>query len=352
MKKKTLNWNEIQKYYDENHTWREVVKYFETSTKTLSIAKKNGLFKTRTISEANVLANKLHPKTLSEKTKKKISESRKKYLIKNPDKVPYKLNHYSKGSSYPENYFNYIFKKYNLEFIKELPISYYSLDFAFNGKINVEIDGEQHYLDKRILNSNGNRDIFLQNLGWETIRIRWSYYQKLSKKEKQIFIEKLINYINNCETKFNVSDLLKEKKYYCSDCGVEITKHSKTGYCIKCVNKRYRKSKRPPYEQLKNEIKISNYSAIGRKYGVSDNAIRKWILNYEKNINNETCSVCNVILTGKGKTNLCHSCYSKRNRKVERPQKEQLLLEIEVLGYLATGRKYGVSDNAIRKWIK
>jgi hypothetical protein len=37
-------------------------------------------------------------------------------------------------------------------------------------------------------------------------------------------------------------------------------------------------------------------------------------------------------------------------RRVERPSYEQLLAEIEALGYLAVGRKYGVSDNAIRKW--
>lgn len=39
-------------------------------------------------------------------------------------------------------------------------------------------------------------------------------------------------------------------------------------------------------------------------------------------------------------------------RKVERPPYEQLLKEIEETSYLAVGRKYGVSDNAIRKWIR
>ena len=35
-----------------------------------------------------------------------------------------------------------------------------------------------------------------------------------------------------------------------------------------------------------------------------------------------------------------------------RPAYLQLLAEIERNGYLATGRKYGVSDNAIRKWVR
>jgi len=48
----------------------------------------------------------------------------------------------------------------------------------------------------------------------------------------------------------------------------------------------------------------------------------------------------------------CVECYKKTTRKVERPPYEQLIKDIEGLGYCGTGRKYGVSDNAIRKWIK
>jgi transposase-like protein len=39
-------------------------------------------------------------------------------------------------------------------------------------------------------------------------------------------------------------------------------------------------------------------------------------------------------------------------RRVERPPYEQLLAEVEALGWSAVGRKYGVSDNAIRKWMR
>ena len=48
----------------------------------------------------------------------------------------------------------------------------------------------------------------------------------------------------------------------------------------------------------------------------------------------------------------CEPCYRKQSRKVERPSLEQLKIDIENLGYSGTGRKYGVSDNSIRKWIK
>jgi hypothetical protein len=41
-----------------------------------------------------------------------------------------------------------------------------------------------------------------------------------------------------------------------------------------------------------------------------------------------------------------------KRRTVERPPYEELKKEVWSHGFLATGRKYGVSDNAIRKWIK
>lgn len=40
------------------------------------------------------------------------------------------------------------------------------------------------------------------------------------------------------------------------------------------------------------------------------------------------------------------------HRKVDRPPYKVLKEEVEKLGYSKTGRKYGVSDNAVRKWLK
>jgi hypothetical protein len=43
-----------------------------------------------------------------------------------------------------------------------------------------------------------------------------------------------------------------------------------------------RRATRPPYAQLIAEIDEMGYLAVGRKYGVSDNAIRKWVRQYER----------------------------------------------------------------------
>jgi hypothetical protein len=39
-------------------------------------------------------------------------------------------------------------------------------------------------------------------------------------------------------------------------------------------------------------------------------------------------------------------------RKVDRPSYEQLIADRAEMSFLAIGRKYGVSDNAVRKWIR
>lgn len=72
----------------------------------------------------------------------------------------------------------------------------------------------------------------------------------------------------------------KEKiKHFC-ECGNEI--HIKSEKCLKCTSLSNRTVERPTYEFLLKEIKETNYCAVGRKYGVSDNAIRKWVKQYEK----------------------------------------------------------------------
>ncbi len=65
------------------------------------------------------------------------------------------------------------------------------------------------------------------------------------------------------------------------------------------------------------------------------------------------CENCNKKITNKARWCLvCQHQFRIKKRKVDRPSLEILLNDVEKLGYRATGRKYGVSDNAVRKWIK
>jgi hypothetical protein len=76
------------------------------------------------------------------------------------------------------------------------------------------------------------------------------------------------------------------KKKKCMDCDKMI--FNKCTRCLNCMNKHKIKTNsdtmnRPSLEQLKNDLKeLKSMVQVGVKYKVSDNAIRKWIKNYEK----------------------------------------------------------------------
>lgn len=54
-----------------------------------------------------------------------------------------------------------------------------------------------------------------------------------------------------------------------------------TKYCsIRCMGLNCRKVERPSKEQLEKDIEFLPMTKIGVKYGVSDNAVRKWLRSY------------------------------------------------------------------------
>lgn len=81
----------------------------------------------------------------------------------------------------------------------------------------------------------------------------------------------------------------------CRRCGKEfLPRSAETRYCSRECRCRHdhrtmrgiaqpekRKVDRPPYEQLIAELEATNFCRVARKYGVSDNAVRKWVRFYE-----------------------------------------------------------------------
>lgn len=162
-------------------------------------ARDKGYITCRTSKEGNRLRIKIHgrPK-LTEEHKQKISKVRREYLKNNPDKVPYKLNHYSKRTSYAEKYFIDLIEKEKIDLKHHKNINVYELDFYNEEKMfYFEVDGDQHYLDKRIIESDKRRNEYLFNLGWFGVRIRWSTYQKLEYHQKEEIVKKLKMYLEN-----------------------------------------------------------------------------------------------------------------------------------------------------------
>lgn len=78
-----------------------------------------------------------------------------------------------------------------------------------------------------------------------------------------------------------LDDLEKIKTHqinYCQRCGKEIT--SISTYCSECFHIMQRKCDRPNREELKDLIYILPFTQIASKYGVTDNAVRKWCKSY------------------------------------------------------------------------
>jgi hypothetical protein len=89
---------------------------------------------------------------------------------------------------------------------------------------------------------------------------------------------------------------LPRRKRRCRRCSRSFLPNNSTQrYCSQACGVRWDRSKlrgrpqptsrrvsRPPYEQLLAEIAATSYCAVGRKYGVSDNAVRKWVKFYER----------------------------------------------------------------------
>ena len=81
-------------------------------------------------------------------------------------------------------------------------------------------------------------------------------------------------FYSNDEIHFGIA-----KRTSCKVCG-EITKNKK--YCsTKCCGFDFRRVSRPPISQLEKEIRSMTWMDIGRKYGVTDNTIRKWARAYK-----------------------------------------------------------------------
>jgi hypothetical protein len=88
-----------------------------------------------------------------------------------------------------------------------------------------------------------------------------------------------------------------ERLRVCDLCGKEyVANYAEQRFCSPHCGSRYdrglprpetRKVDRPPYARLKREVAAMGWSAVGRRYGVSDNAVRKWVRWYEEEMARE-----------------------------------------------------------------
>ena len=198
-KKYKYEWKEIQDFYNTGKTWEDIKNQFGCCFASIAKAVKRGDFITNNKSDAIILAHKKHPESFkhTEETKQKLSKIRIEHLKEHPDQVPYKLNHHSKGPSYPEKYFKEVFELEKMDLGQYKRVSIYELDFYNDSsKLAVEVDGEQHYCDEKIVQSSARKDVYLKENGWIVFRIRWRDYQKLTLSERKKVIKEIKELLN------------------------------------------------------------------------------------------------------------------------------------------------------------
>lgn len=233
----------------------------------------------RTASEASKLVRKNKTFKHTEVSRQKSRESRLKWMKENPEKTAWR----SKNPSYIEVCFSsYLFQyQWGQEFkiIQEKSIFPYFIDFAFENEwIAVELDGSQH-LEIKQKEKDNVRDSILNSLGWTVYRISGASIVKnldVTMQDLHLFLKKRSTSISNKQVGFDLYKSKNRKGRTCKSGKFRTEKENLASFAQRKVKDR------PDLQHLKLDIDLLGYVGTGRKYSVSDNAVRKWLLNYEK----------------------------------------------------------------------
>jgi len=147
-----------------------------------------------------------------EEIRKKLSEARKSWLSKNPEKHPWKRN--SKFNSEPCQKFKDALRSKSIDFHEEFtPLNdrFFAIDIAFPAlKIGIEINGQQHY------NKNGSlkqyyqkRHDLIKDAGWKLYEVHYSIC--FNEKRLQSLIDLIIqnDNLDKADLSFEITQRLK-----------------------------------------------------------------------------------------------------------------------------------------------
>jgi len=207
---------------------------------------------------------------------------RLEFMKNNPEQTAWR----TKNLSYPEKIFIELLEKHKLDkqysIIREKSFFPYFVDFAFEGvNVAVEIDGGQHELPER-KESDKKKNALLNSLGWRVFRV--TAIEVMREGDSVIYrLREFMGsnkFFDNCGIKSNKTIKQLERENLKKQKLIELQQNN--GLTIKkkenCLSQR--RVERPTFERLQQEIKELGYTGTGKKYGVSDNAIRKWIKTY------------------------------------------------------------------------
>lgn len=184
---------------------------------------------------------------------------------------------------------------------------------GYEGQYEVSSLGNVRSLDRYVKTKNGDSKRFVKGVLMKPQKVGVGYYQvKIAGKTRyvqQLVAESFLgfnkdskyevhhidyNKANNSvenlmvvSRSYNVSDSFRHygkkiEKRYCLICNNELSKSTLGNYCIK--HRDYEKTKLHPSIDIivRGLYDGESFSSLGRKYGVSDNTIRKWLKSNNK----------------------------------------------------------------------
>ena len=318
----------IVRLYESGWSYKEIEQKYGHRYRTVS-----SLVKSRSISDGLKLARSKGRGLVSDEGRKKLSDAGKKAVRTNkkfwtkPEREFIDILHnMGIGVRYPE----YISDLFNVigdddwSICYQYPIQRYVCDFVDpKRKVVYRINGDYWHanpilykegeltdIQKHNVKQDRNCRIFLEKRGWSVVDI-WESEIYWHKERVKIIVGRMaqsgsasILHVEGPEFDSQYdhqntddwSDKLrklwfkepreKKKKEFkiCCREGCEekfIAACNKQQYCsVECRGIAYRRVQRPSKDVLEKEIASESFLSLGRKYGVSDNAIRKWAKSY------------------------------------------------------------------------
>lgn len=111
---------------------------------------------------------------------------------------------------------------------------------------------------------------------------------------------------------------------------------------------------KPPqnHQQYDNaeDYEIKNVFSYSQELISSKNSFEERMKDIKNTERQFFCDQCGAKICGDNKTKLCQNCYQNSIKKSVRPSREELKMLIRTMPFIKIGKKFKVTDNAIRKW--
>lgn len=171
---------EMRKHFMEEH--KEL-----TRSREIKICEKCGAEYVNIRKHKQICPNLVHHHVFTEDEKRSLSEKRIAYLKANPDKHPWK-NSLKFRSEPCEKLKEFLLSKgvtFKEEYTDQNWDRSYSMDIAILDKmIDLEVNGNQHYIDGKLKPKYQRRHDYLTSLGWEVIEIPYMECFKIDGLQK------------------------------------------------------------------------------------------------------------------------------------------------------------------------